>query len=608
MIKGFILAAGFSKRLRPITDHIPKPLLPIAGEVLLEYVYNLLKSSGIDQITINLHYKAEDIERYIKDKALPLKIFYEKEILDTGGALYNAKDFLKDSLFIVHNADIYWDGNIKEAINWHINSENDITLLVHDHKPDNKLIIDEEKNLININSAFTLKPSVSLAFTGVTIYSPHVLELLPTGPSSVIDLWFKAKAKGLKVKVFPAKYSFWYDIGTPISYARAVFDNLKRNFTSIYIHPTSSGCELIDIEGNIVIERNVKIKRAFKGKNLIILPETKLSQPQQISDCIICKDFTVSISGWQGQEENLTYGGSARRYFRKQNKVFCEWDNAGEDFEKTVILGNFLKQKGFPIPEIIDVNKEKKLILFEDLGDLTLYSWLQCKRNNEEIINVYRKIIEHIANLHWKISSEVSELKILLSEFDYAYFRWESDYFLKECVKGVFKFDLSAIENKLREELHLLADKLSKSKKVILHRDLQSQNIMLKTGKVYFVDYQSARWGPAAYDIASLLWDPYVNLSDEIRQELVNFYIEKSLSLQTKSFTEELLLCRVQRHMQALGAYGFLSLKKDKRNFLQFIPSALNLLYQDIEECPLELSNLRELVLKLINLINYSFC
>lgn len=677
MIKGFILSAGFSKRLRPITEYIPKPLLPIAGEVLLEYIYKFLKSSGINELGINLHYKADKIERYIRENNFALKIFHEKEILNTGGALYNARNFLKDAVFIVHNADIYWNGNIKEAIEWHINSENSITLLVHDYAPHNKLIIDNEGNFIGLMPischsepgkkmktvfpesrrifvASGLLSRSPLAFTGVAIYSPDVLELLPPGASSIIDLWLKAKDKGLKVRVFRVKYSFWYDIGTSIEYARAVFDKLKRNFTSLYVHPASSGCELIDTRGNVVIERNVKIKKPFLGRNIIILPETEVSpEAYEISDCIIGKVFFVSIAGWQGQEENLTHGGSARRYFRRKDKVFCEWEEINQDFEKTIKLGKFLKEKGFPVPEIIDVNKEKKLIIFEDLGDLTLYSWLQCRRNSKEILNVYKQIIEKIVHLHRKVSSEASELDTYLPEFDYNYFRWESEYFLEEYVSTVFKIELSDIASpfsfhycepkarqfNLRQELHLIAEQLSKSKKVILHRDLQSQNIMLKLFidssllchselkrskalslredtreefprvkyKIYFVDYQSARWGPAGYDLASLLWDPYVNLSNEIRHELVNYYILNSsdaLNLSSSAFLEELSLCRIQRHMQALGAYGFLSLKKGMRNFLKFIPSALNLLYQDIEECPIELPKLRELVFKLKNFTN----
>ncbi|MGC8796444.1 sugar phosphate nucleotidyltransferase [Thermodesulfovibrio sp.] len=582
MIKGFILAAGYSTRLRPITEHIPKPLMPIAGEVLLEWIFKNLNALTTE-IGINLHYKAKKIEDYIKKQNLPLKTFYEKEILLTGGALWNAKNFLKDSVFVVHNGDIYSDANIKEAAKWHIENENSITLLVHDYKPHNKLIVDKDGNLLGIGNS----DKSHLAFSGIAIYSPHVLELLPEGPSSVIDLWMRAIKNGFRVSTFKIKYSFWFDIGTPGDYASAVFDKLKRNFTSVYIHPSVCGCELIEPEGKIVVERDVKINKPFKGKNIIILPETEFTpENDYLSNLIIGKNFMIPFE--TPPIETLTSGGSDRKYLRENNKVFCKWEKLSEDFEKTIALNRFFHEKGFPVPKILEVDINKKTIAFEDLGDLTLYSWLQCRRRDKKIETIYKKILENIGKLHWGISKQAKNLNLL--EFDYSYFRWESDYFLQECVKALFKID----EN-LEEELHSIAEILSKAKKVILHRDLQSQNIMLKKGKVYFIDYQSARWGPAGYDIASLLWDPYVKLNDEIRVKLVNFYI-KSHELDEKAFLEELSLCRIQRHMQALGAYGFLSLKKGKRNFLKFIPDAIDLLIKDLEECHIDFSRLKNLV------------
>ncbi len=585
-IKAFILAAGYSTRLRPITEQIPKPLMPIAGEVLLEYIFRNLNALT-KEVGINLHYKAKEIEDYIKKQNLPLKTFYEEELLLSGGALRNAREFLKDSIFIVHNGDIYSDANIKEAVKWHMEHENSITLLVHDYKPYNKLIVDENGNLRGVGDL----DKSHLAFSGIAIYSPHILELLPEGPSSVIDLWINCIKNGFKVSTFKIKYSFWFDIGTPWDYANAVFDKLKRNFTSLYIHPSASGCELIKPEGKVVIERDVKIKKRFRGKNIIILPETEFTtENEYLSNLIIGKNFMIPIETLHGAE-TLTSGGSDREYIRENNRILCKWGKLSEDFEKTIVLNKFFIEKGVSVPEILEVDRDKKTIIFKDLGDLTLYSWLQCKRKDEEIEKIYKKIIEKIGKLHWKISKEATDLN--LPEFDYSYFLWESDYFLKECVKEIFK-----IEENPQEEFHIIAEILSKAKKVILHRDLQSQNIMLKNGKIYFVDYQSARWGPAAYDIASLLWDPYVKLKDEMRTRLVNFYIH-SHKLDEKAFLDELSLCRIQRHMQALGAYGFLSLKKGKKNFLKFIPDALDLLAKDLEECHINLSELRHLVFKI---------
>lgn len=608
MTKGFILAAGFSKRLRPISELIPKPLLPVAGEIILEYVYRLLRESGINTIGVNLHYKADEIEKFIKQRRLELELFHERELLGTGGALWNARDFLKDSIFVVHNSDIFWDGNIKEAIDFHTNSGNSITLLVHHNREFNKLIIDRDGNLLGITDEHPQDDAQEiLAFTGVAVYSPDVLDLLPEGASSVIELWLKAKAKGYPVRIFKSKYKFWHDIGTPKGYARAVFERLRAELTSIYVSADSEGCELIIPEGKVVIERNVQIKKPVRAKNVIFLPNTVFTTFESIEDSIVCGQYIVSISGWHENGEALTSGGSSRNYRREKGKVLCLWQQESPEFESTVKIGRFLRERGFPVPEIIEVDREGRKIVFEDLGDLTLYSWLQCQREKNQIERVYGEIIRKVAYLHSYISEEALREGLSLPSFSHDYFRWESDYFLKECVESHFQVKVSEFGDdflkSLTEELDLIAGTLSRVKKVMLHRDLQSQNIMIRDNSIYFIDFQSSRWGPPGYDLASLLWDPYVELDDSLRDRLVRLYLNETESTEydTEKFYLYLSLCRIQRHMQALGAYGFLSLRRGKRGFLKFIPRGLKLLWQDLYQSKSEFKALRELVEILLN-------
>ena len=145
----------------------------------------------------------------------------------------------------------------------------------------------------------------------------------------------------------------------------------------------------------------------------------------------------------------------------------------------------------------------------------------------------------------------------------------------------------------LKEELHALARKADSFPKTIIHRDFQSQNIMVVKGdKILIIDYQGARIGPPAYDLASILWDPYCRLDDGMREHLVGYYIDQMKRLNASSahgdqfeekiFRESLLTCRLQRHMQALGAYGFLSSIKGKKYFLRYVPEGLRLLKEDI--------------------------
>ncbi len=595
MVKAFILAAGYSKRLRPLTEIIPKPLLPITGIPILEYIYFSLKNIGIKEIALNLHYKAKTILTHIKENSLEITPFFEETLLDTGGALANAKDFLKDSYFIVHNSDIFWDGDLLSVIDWHIQEKNDITLLVHNHPKENKLLIDPKNNFVGFCQGEPLdKDFQVLAYTGVSIYNPIILEILPKEPFPLPLLWNKAKALKLKVQAYFTSYTFWFDIGTPLGYAQAVFSKLKREATSLFIHPLSKGCELIEPLGLVVLEKNSHIQSKCRLKNVIILPNTLFPlKIESLEDAIVCREYIVNIKNQEAKIEPLLGSGSKRFFFRKGKRIYCQYQEGDRELERTLFIGNFLKEKNFPVPSIISFNKEKNYIVFEDLGDLTLYSWLQCPRREKEILKIYQRILKEIAYLHWGISKEPIPLEF--PQFDYEYLRWESNYFIEEAVKGVFQVKP---EEDLEEEFHFLALKLSQFKKVLLHRDLQSQNIILKRKKIYFIDFQGMRWGPPGYDIASLLWDPYVFIKENIRKEALTFYIEE-VKIDKKSFWEELSLCRIQRHMQAIGAYGFLGLKRKKTIFLKYIPQAINLLSEDLEDCLYPFSKLKKLVKEL---------
>jgi aminoglycoside/choline kinase family phosphotransferase len=111
------------------------------------------------------------------------------------------------------------------------------------------------------------------------------------------------------------------------------------------------------------------------------------------------------------------------------------------------------------------------------------------------------------------------------------------------------------------------------------------------------IDYQGARMGPSAYDVASLLWDPYHRLEDRMRERLTDYYISKiEDKFDVDYFRETLAVCRLQRHMQALGAYGYLSFVKGKRYFLKYVPEGLRLLKEDVELFRNEYPALYELV------------
>jgi aminoglycoside/choline kinase family phosphotransferase len=254
-------------------------------------------------------------------------------------------------------------------------------------------------------------------------------------------------------------------------------------------------------------------------------------------------------------------------------------------------------------------DREQKQAIFEDLGDLSLYSWLKCRRGTEITEAIYCKVLDILVKLHTTVSRKSAECQLLSSRvFNYEHLRWETGYFLEMFVKGHAGIAIKD-EHKLEAEFRMLAESVDLFPKAIVHRDFQSQNIMItRNGTPRLIDYQGARMGPPAYDLASVLWDPYCRVEEEMQERLVCCYIEKMRAGPSSDFDSDfdegefrhsLLLCRLQRHMQALGAYGFLSKVKGKKYFLKHIPQAMEYLGIETALARKDYPALHELVKKL---------
>ena len=176
-ISAFILAAGLGERLRPITDHIPKPLLPILGKPVLQSVIEKACGLPADRIGLNLHYKKELIEEWVKRSAFNnhISLFPEDPALGTGGALKNAEDFLKDNTFLVHNSDIYSDIDLAKLVEFHLSSGNLATLAVHDYPEFNNLVIDDNSLLVEMGTMCSLCRDPRSRF----LHSPASLSMTP---------------------------------------------------------------------------------------------------------------------------------------------------------------------------------------------------------------------------------------------------------------------------------------------------------------------------------------------------------------------------------------------------------------------------------------------
>jgi len=511
-------------------------------------------------------------------------------------------------------------------------SGNIVTLAVHDCEKFNNLLIDSAGILRTVGkSEIAGDPRLcKIAFTGIAVYSPEFLGFLPEGNSSVVDAWLKALSSGRSIGTVDFSGCSWSDIGTPSSYASTVFEALKKDGETLYVHH-SAECGDALIEGKAVFEAGSVVRPGTCLKNCIVLPGVQLPAGSRLENAIAGADYIISFETSncvahdrfsdnilhkffqkplrELKSELIGTGGSDRNYFRLTDKektavlMVCSADDP--DYERHVAYTEFFSSYSLQVPEMFEADRERKQALFEDLGDLSLYAWLKCRREPEMIESVYRKVLDILVKLHSGVSSNSAECPLLASRiFDYEHLRWETGYFTERFVSGLFGMTIPD-RNKIEEEFHRLAETVDSFPKAVVHRDFQSQNLMITSqGIPRVIDYQGARMGPPAYDLASVLWDPYYRLDDDMQERLVQYYIAarktgSSHRMDDNEFRYSLLLCRLQRHMQALGAYGFLSKVKGKKYFLKHIPQAMEYLAEEAALVCEDFPCLHEMVAKL---------
>jgi aminoglycoside/choline kinase family phosphotransferase len=279
----------------------------------------------------------------------------------------------------------------------------------------------------------------------------------------------------------------------------------------------------------------------------------------------------------------LEKGGSDRKYYRvrtgaAQSLILVKYGDQREENRHYVEIAQFLAGIGVRVPRIFHHDPDEGLIWMEDLGERDLWS----ARNDSWPARsaLYRSALQEAARLHGEGLDRTATCEVTLQPaFDAALYRWEQNYFFENCLGRYFQIPPERVEALSRlGALGEMAEELSGRQRVLVHRDFQSQNIMIVGEDAYLIDFQGLREGLPQYDLASLLYDPYVVLRDAERAELLAYYITETIDRgvpMDADFERVLDLCAAQRLMQALGAYGFLGCVKGRAAFLAHIPAAL---------------------------------
>jgi N-acetylmuramate 1-kinase len=313
------------------------------------------------------------------------------------------------------------------------------------------------------------------------------------------------------------------------------------------------------------------------------LPEMLDLTPSQAN---FIKKCLPEFSKGKNTAELAGQAGSMRSFIRirgsaGQSVVLVVWDGKDEDWPRYHSIPEELCSSVTFLPEIYGSDARHGLILEEDLGDVTLNRYSR-KCVSTDIESAYRKVLDSLCV--WQNIGREKSPTICARKMDIETFLWETDYFARRCVVDFCGCE-RVLDAEWEKERLLLAKNAAQLPQTFIHRDFQSENILLADKKIRYVDFQGARLGPPAYDVASLLFDPYMNMLDEAMVlRLFSYY--QSLSLCVRSDGRALSLCAAQRLMQALGAYGNLSIHKGKTRYREFIPVALERLGRVVMKLP----------------------
>lgn len=277
-------------------------------------------------------------------------------------------------------------------------------------------------------------------------------------------------------------------------------------------------------------------------------------------------------------------GGSGRKIIRLSTKGRSAIGILYGVREENVAFLEFsrhFRKHGLPVPEIYGEDLDQGAYLEEDLGDISLFDLLRKNRKGDVIaapvVAAYRKVIatlprfqvEAARDLNYKVCYPRGSFDRQSISWDLNYFKY---YFLR--LAGI-PFSEQSLEDDFNRLTKFL---LSAGRDYFLYRDFQSRNVMLRDGQAYFLDYQGGRKGALQYDVASLLYDAKADLPPEIRQQLLDHYLETLrgyVDLKREVFMTHYYAYVYIRIMQALGAYGFRGFYERKVHFLQSVPYAL---------------------------------
>jgi aminoglycoside/choline kinase family phosphotransferase len=298
----------------------------------------------------------------------------------------------------------------------------------------------------------------------------------------------------------------------------------------------------------------------------------------------LVKEYLTEWNGCSARDSDvvpLSGDASTRRYFRvgggEQTYVLALYPEpfAAEELS-FLAMRELLHGYGLAVPAVVAGDGARGVVLQEDLGDQTLQEMLRTAdaARREEL---YLEAVDDVVTLQRKAAEGSQKADCFRIAFDIEKLSWELHYFLKHYLEGHRRRELTVEDRAaLSEAFHLLCQEIASWPRTLCHRDYHSRNLMLHRGRLYWIDFQDARMGPATYDLASLLHDAYVDVPAELRESLAERFRQRAVPGEPwELFRRRFELMSVQRTLKALGTFGFMASVRRNPVYLPYMPRTL---------------------------------
>ncbi|MBQ9694560.1 MAG: phosphotransferase [Kiritimatiellae bacterium] len=574
----FLLGAGFGERLRPLTLSTPKPLIPIWNKPLLAHTLAHLEAWGVQEVYINTHWLPERMREFIASDSGKLKLheLFEPEILGTGGCLRALKPHLNGAPFWLVNGDIVFNADPQPLLDAFEKSGHFAAAWLEPKRGPRTVEVDYAGR-ITCWSSPTPGVDHTFTFTGVSLLSASIIDFLPQDKKmcSVVEAFNTAMFAGKFVSASIQKTAYWNDAGTLQAYLQVHKDAKKLP-------------ELAHYTTDAAILPSPILESVLNGLHWAI-------------------DDTIIIP--------LGRRGSQRTFWRlvngKRAVIAIAYETEGRaENARYAVCAKLLAKANVPVPRVF--LDQPNLLVLEDLGDDTLdrhakairetladareiedsstcncesgdsqhdacdHEGCTCHHDHETSSHashctchqhechipqhpVLTKVMTCLAMFH---QADTKDLP-LEPAFDQALYDWEV---------GLYEAFVAPFPAEAKAELKQLQAILLAEPQVLVHRDFQSSNILWKKEEPYIIDFQGMRRGAALYDLASFLFDPYIDWGEDAISAALTAYATAT-KRDVHELKARLPYATVQRLIQAIGAFHRLASVGQPR-FLAYVPIA----------------------------------